>query len=127
MKPKIGQKLTYVDEICEEFTAKINNVFDHENEKYSVSIEYRRNDRSIGKVNAVPFVDGIHNVDSEQKVMCFSKKTPKKSAKKAEPIPDPGDIPPTPEVTTISTTTGPETITETAGSTEPITKPSSSV
>lgn len=125
MKPKIGQKVTYVDESCEEFTAKINNVFDHENQKYSVSIEYRRNDRSIGKVNAVPFVDGIHNVDSNQKVMCFSKKTPKKSAKKPESIPDPSDIAVTPEVTT-AIATGPETITETVGSTKPITEPSSS-
>lgn len=81
MAPKIGQKVTYVDEACQEFTAKITSVFDHNDKTFSVAIEYRRKDKSTGRVSAVPLIDGVHNKDSTQKVLCFTKKS-KKPVKK---------------------------------------------
>jgi len=122
MKPKIGQKLTYVDESCTEYTAKVTEIFTHQDGHKTVNIEYRHADRTTRKVNGLPFIDGAHDPESQQKVMCFSKKTPKKSTKKeappTEPIPDPGDIPPstsgtipgTSDITTATTGDPPETI-----------------
>ena len=129
MKPKIGQKLTYVDESCTEYTAKITEIFTHEDGHKTVSIEYRHADRTTRKVNGLPIVDGAHDPDSSQKVICFTRKTPKKSDKKAKaaPIPDPKDAPESPVAATTATTTGPETVTTTTEPTEPITEPSSSV
>lgn len=88
MKPKIGQKVTYVDESCTEYTAKITEIFTHENGKPTLSIEYRHEDRKTRTVKGVPFIDGIHDVKSAQKVMCFSKRTPKKAPKESKSTSD---------------------------------------
>lgn len=106
MKPKIGQKLTYVDESCTEYTAKVTEFFLHEDKNYTVSIEYRHEDRTTRTVKGVPFIVGMHNVDSQEKVKCFTKKTSKPQPKKAttnEPK----------VVETTATATGPETVTAT--------------
>jgi len=114
MKPKIGQKLTYVDESCTEYTAKITEIFTHQDRHKTVSIEYRDADRTTRKVNGLPIVDGAHDPESTQKVICFTRKTPKKSDKKEkpEPIPDPKDAPETSTSSTTATSTKPTTVSE---------------
>lgn len=115
MKPKVGQKLTYVDEGFVEYTAIVTEIFTHENHQ-TLSIEYKHEDRSTRKVTGVPFVDGAHNVDSTQKVMCFSKRTPKKSTKKPEPAPAATTATPPDASTTSTSGTEPGPIVEPPGS-----------
>lgn len=108
MKPKVGQKLTYVDECSKEFTAIIKEVFDHYmNEKFTLNIEYKRDDRSIGKVHGVPFIDGSNSLKSKAKVMCFSQRTPKKDKKAStKSIPNTSEIPPDTTETEPETSSG---------------------
>ena len=81
MTPRIGQKVTYADEYGKEFTAKIVAILRDHNDQYLVNIEYRRADRSTGKVNSVPLNDRANHPGSNTKIACFTKQTPKKPTK----------------------------------------------
>lgn len=81
MKPKVGQKATYVDESFTEYTATIVEVFDLGNDNFTVGLEYKHEDRQTRKVTQVPFVDGMHDARSKDMVKCYSKKTSTKTPK----------------------------------------------
>ena len=84
MAPKIGQKVTYADEYGDEFTAKIVYFVQDHNKTWLVNIEYRRADRSTGKVNSVPLNDSANHKDSHAKIACFTKKTETKKPSKSD-------------------------------------------
>jgi len=81
MAPRIGQKVTYADEYGKEFTATVVEINQRQDRCYLLNIEYRRADRSTGKVNSVPLMECANTPNSQAKITCFTKKTPKKSDK----------------------------------------------
>ena len=85
MRPLPGESVTYIDENGKKFVAKVIESFKDESKKHGlVSIEYKREDRSTGRVSAICHIEDQYETSTGQKLVCYTSEKPKSDKHKSE-------------------------------------------